>query len=505
MNSFLCRLSVPVLLCVNFAQGAQPALLWSDSFNQEAGTGPDSARWVHDLGGGGWGNNELQTYTDSRENSFIIEDSDATDGRALAIRAIRTPAGGYTSARIKTQGRYSVTYGRIEARIKVTRGKGIWPAFWMLGDSITSVGWPACGEIDIMEHLGHDPGRVYGTLHGPGYSGGAGLTSSTVLANGASLSDAYHVYAVDWTPTGFVWSLDGVPYFERKSTQIPAGARWVFDRPEFIILNLAVGGNWPGYPDASTVFPQTLLVDHVRVYGLPPAAPATIAAYSSQSGRIELSWSKPTATFDQAIVGYRLERAADPEFTRSTTTRDLGSATSYTDAVPATGGPFYYRVAALTAGGSSDPSPIAAVSPPAAAATGSQHRLINLATRATVGTGAGVTIAGFVISGDAPTPLLIRGIGPTLGSFGVDGALDDPVVTLVSSTGALLATNDNWSEQANAADLGLAGTRVGAFPLPSGSRDAALLATLNPGGYTVRLSGAAASTGVGLIEIYELR
>jgi len=504
VNSAAIRLACLLAVNCSLLSGAQPALLWSDNFFQEPGSAPDPSKWVYDLGAGGWGNNELQTYTNSRENSFVIDDPNAADGRALAIRAIRTPTGGYTSARLKTQGRYSVTYGRIEARIKVTRGRGIWPAFWMLGDSITSVGWPACGEIDIMEHLGHDPGRVYGTLHGPGYSGGSGLSASTTLPNGASLSDNYHVFAVDWTPTGFVWSLDGVPYAMRKASEIPNGARWVFDSPEFMILNLAVGGNWPGYPDASTVFPQTLLVDHVRVYGLAPEAPATLAAYSMEPGRVELSWTKSPATFGQAITGYRLERAADPGFTTDVTRRDLGAATSYTDAVPSSSGPLYYRIAAISAGGTSSASPAATVRPLATASSGSRHRLINLATRATVGTGDAVTIAGFVLTGDAPTQLLIRGVGPTLGSFGVNGVLGDPIVSLLNSEGGLLATNDNWSDQANAIELGTAGTRAGAFPMPAGSRDAALLATLAPGGYTVKLSGAADSTGVALIEIYEL-
>lgn len=248
---------------------ASPAPVWSDEFNQPVGSAPDSARWVHDLGAGGWGNNELQTYTAARENSFITADPDALDGRALAIRAVRSASGGYTSARLKTEGKFVVTHGRVEARMKLTRGRGVWPAFWMLGASKPKVGWPACGEIDIIEQLGHEPEKLYGTLHGPGYSGANGISGATRLSPGAVLSDAYHVYAVDWSPIKIAWSLDGLIYFTCTPSQLPTGSRWVFDAPAYLLLNLAVGGNWPGYPDATTTFPQTLFVDYVRVYGRP--------------------------------------------------------------------------------------------------------------------------------------------------------------------------------------------------------------------------------------------
>jgi hypothetical protein len=150
------------------------APLWQDEFNQPDGSAPDSRKWTYDLGANGWGNAELEDYTASRENSFITSDPDATDGKALVIRAVRDAAGRYTSARLKTQGIYSVTYGRIEARMKLPEGQGIWPAFWMLGANITKVGWPKCGEIDIMEAPGHEPHKLHGTLHGPGYSGNKG-------------------------------------------------------------------------------------------------------------------------------------------------------------------------------------------------------------------------------------------------------------------------------------------------------------------------------------------
>jgi len=243
--------------------------VWQDEFLQPVGSGPDPARWVHDLGAGGWGNQELQTYTDARENSCIIEDAAATGGRALVLRALRTPAGDYTSARLKTQGIFSLTHGRVEARLRLPQGQGIWPAFWMLGDGFGTVPWPACGEIDIMEVVGHQPGTLHGTLHGPGYSAAAGQGKSIALPAGASFADAYHVFAVDWRPGRVDWRLDGKVYHTLTPAELPAGTRWVFDdTPYFILMNLAVGGLWPGYPDDTTRFPQEYRVDYVRVHRL---------------------------------------------------------------------------------------------------------------------------------------------------------------------------------------------------------------------------------------------
>jgi len=246
------------------------APLWQDEFNQPAGTGPNPAFWTHDLGHNGWGNAELETYTDSRENSFIVDDPEATDGKALVLRAVRAADGQYTSARIKTQGKYATTHGRIEARMKLPRGQGIWPAFWMLGASITRIGWPACGEIDIMEVPGHEPGKLHSTIHGPGYSGKHGLTKSIVLPDGATFADRYHVFAVDWSPGRIEWSLDGRAYHTCTPASLPTDAKWVFDgAPFFLLFNLAVGGLWPGYPDATTKFPQELRIDYVRVFDHP--------------------------------------------------------------------------------------------------------------------------------------------------------------------------------------------------------------------------------------------
>lgn len=254
-----------LLLLPMISSASTPA--WQDEFNQPVGSGPDPAKWSYDLGDNGWGNKELQFYTDSRENSFIVADPDADDGRALVIKAVKTPAGGYTSARLKTQGKFTTGPARIEARLKLPKGQGIWPAFWMLGENIDQVPWPACGEIDIMEMIGHEPGRLYGTLHGPGYSGKHGITKFTDLPPGSIFNDGYHVFAVDWKKDRIDWLLDGKVYHTVTPATLPAGTKWVFDGPPFhLLLNLAVGGLWPKYPDETTVLPQEYRIDYIRVY-----------------------------------------------------------------------------------------------------------------------------------------------------------------------------------------------------------------------------------------------
>lgn len=251
------------ILVVGAAASAQlPAQkpAWSDEFDGPAGSAPESSKWVHDLGASGWGNAELQNYTSSRENSFL-------DGKGnLVIRAIKTGEKQYTSARLKTSGKYAVRFGRIEARMKLPYGQGIWPAFWMLGNQFPKQGWPDCGEIDIMEHIGKEPAIIYGTLHGPGYSGTAGMPGTYSSKDGKPFSDDFHVYGVDWREGEIRFLVDGNEYSRVRRQDIPAGRKWVFDEPFFLLLNLAVGGRWPGYPDATSSFPQELTVDWVRVF-----------------------------------------------------------------------------------------------------------------------------------------------------------------------------------------------------------------------------------------------
>jgi beta-glucanase (GH16 family) len=245
------------------AQVSRLQLVWSDEFSGVAGAAPDSSKWEYDVGSGKWGNQELESYTSERENS-------ALDGKGNLVISARMAKGKFTSARLKTAGKFEIHLGRIEARIRVPFGQGIWPAFWMLGGDVDEpgVGWPKCGEIDIMENIGREAGRVYGTVHGPGYSGAAGISGHVELPAGRRFADDFHIFAVDWTEDSLSFSVDGKEYQRVVKSDIPAGAKWVFDHPFFVLLNVAVGGRWPGMPDATTRFPQELVVDYVRVYGV---------------------------------------------------------------------------------------------------------------------------------------------------------------------------------------------------------------------------------------------
>jgi len=243
---------------------------FKDEFNGPAGSPPDAAKWTAEVGGSGWGNQELEYYTSSAENAYV-------DGvGSLVIKAIKLPPPltlscwygpcQYTSARLITKGKVDLKYGRFEARIKIPRGQGVWPAFWLLGNNIDTVGWPNCGEIDIMENIGREPSTVHGTVHGPGYSGANGIGAPYSLSNNSLFADNFHVFVLEWSQNEIHWYVDGVQYETVTRQNLPTGAAWVFDHPFFIILNFAVGGGWPGNPDNTTIFPQSMLVDYVRVY-----------------------------------------------------------------------------------------------------------------------------------------------------------------------------------------------------------------------------------------------
>src|ERR1700722_14484924 len=242
-------------------------LVWSDEFNGPNGSAVEASKWVYDTGGDGWGNKELEYYTSRPQNSY------QQDGN-LVIKVLQEKyscaygvASNYTSARLKTLGKFAQTCGRFEARIKIPRGQGIWPAFWMLGDDVEiAPGWPKSGEIDIMENIGKEPALVHGTIHGPGYSGEHGIGAPYSLASGKPFADDFHIYAVEWEPKAIRFYVDDQLYATRTPADLPPGTKWVYDHPFFLLLNVAVGGEWPGSPDASSVFPQEMLVDYVRAY-----------------------------------------------------------------------------------------------------------------------------------------------------------------------------------------------------------------------------------------------
>jgi beta-glucanase (GH16 family) len=243
---------------------------WTLTFREEydgpAGTGIDTSKWTPVNRGDGFGNNELQFYTPRSEN--VRMDGDGS----LIIEVLEENYMGrmYTSTRLESIGKFEQTYGRFEIRARLPFGQGIWPAFWLLGNDIGEVSWPQCGEIDIMEHVGRTPSTNYGSLHGPGYSGGNPLSQQYMLPGGARFADDFHEYAVEWERDVVRWYVDGNLYHTRTPDDVPQGGEWVYDHPFYMVLNVAVGGPFPGNPDDTTTFPQRLLVDYVRVYAREP-------------------------------------------------------------------------------------------------------------------------------------------------------------------------------------------------------------------------------------------
>lgn len=241
-------ISASTNIVVNVAQ----SLIWSDEF--DAPGAPNSSRWTYDLGNGsdGWGNQELQYYTNRAENVIV-------EGGLLKIKAIRENYNGstFTSARLKTQGKFDFKYGKVEVRAKVPAGVGTWAAAWALGSNITTAGWPACGELDIMEHLGREENKVYGTLHYPGHSGGNANGNTRIIQNATS---EFHIYSTEWTASSIKILVDGLLIHE-----VPNSSAIPFNHNFFLILNLAMGGNFGG-PVAASVNGGTLEVDYVRVY-----------------------------------------------------------------------------------------------------------------------------------------------------------------------------------------------------------------------------------------------
>ena len=233
-------------------------LVMQDEFNNDGAL--DNGLWNYDIGRGqdGWGNNELQYYTDRPEN-IVVEDG------VLKITAMQESFEGssYTSSRILTKGKFEQKYGRFEARMQLPWGQGMWPAFWLLGSNIDEVGWPNCGEIDIMENRGSEPTLISSALHGPGYSGGNPIFKSYNLED-SRFDNEFHIFGIEWGPDYVNFYVDDVLY--NQITPSDVTGTWVFDQSFFIIINLAVGGNFGGPPNADTVFPQTLLVDYIRVY-----------------------------------------------------------------------------------------------------------------------------------------------------------------------------------------------------------------------------------------------
>jgi beta-glucanase (GH16 family) len=261
------RRAITWLVCLAGCGGGAETPPWvlvaADEFEGPAGSSPDPSFWSFDVGGSGFGNGESQFYTDRPSNA-------AVDGNGnLVITARREVMGNraYTSARLTTRGKHDLTFGRVEALLQLPVGKGMWPAFWLLGANYRQAGWPNCGEIDVMENRGEQPEVVLGSLHGPGYSGGNAMMGLARAAADRTFVDGNHLYAIEWQPGLVRWSVDGAVYHEVRASRLPSGSRWVFDdHPFFINLNLAVGGHFGGEPDGTTVFPQELRAAYIRIY-----------------------------------------------------------------------------------------------------------------------------------------------------------------------------------------------------------------------------------------------
>jgi beta-glucanase (GH16 family) len=266
-SSLLILISFTLITCDKATVQTLPkrdwTLTWSEEFNDNLVASPDASKWSFNIGVGpnndGWGNQELQYYTDRLD---VV----STDGKGnLRIVAKKENLNGreFISGRIMSKGKFSQKYGKIEARIKTPSGPGIWPAFWMLGNNIDTVQWPNCGEIDIMEQKGTQPNTIFGSLHGPGYSGGNSKSGTYSLMNDRFDND-FHIYAVEWYEDRIDYFVDGYLYNRINKTDVPG--KWVFDQPFFIILNVAIGGNFVGFPNVNTAFPQTMQIDYVRAY-----------------------------------------------------------------------------------------------------------------------------------------------------------------------------------------------------------------------------------------------
>jgi len=282
-----------LLITTTFLNAQNYQLVWSDEFD---GTTINTANWTHETGGGGWGNNELEYYTNRSVNSYI-------ENGNLVIQALKESYGGrsYTSARMISKDKKYFTYGKIEARIKLPYGKGIWPAFWTLGQNIASVGWPTCGEIDIMELIGGgvNDKKVYGTAHWNS-NGHASYGGNYSLGTGI-FADAYHIFSITWDSKMIRWYVDGFNYVSIDIS--PAGLA-AFQKNHFILLNLAVGGNWPGSPDASTAFPQKMYVDYVRVYQDVPVNVDEGALTPAKEFHLDNNYPNPFNP--ETKIGYRI-------------------------------------------------------------------------------------------------------------------------------------------------------------------------------------------------------
>ena len=271
----------------------------SDGFDGPAGAPANPENWTYETGGWGWGNDELQYYTDSTDNAALDGDGNLVitareiDPAATDLECWYGPCE-YTSARLITEQKQEFEYGRIESRVQVPEGSGIWPAVWSLGTDFREVGWPQTGEIDVMEFVGRLPNEIFGTIHGPGYSGGQSFGG--IYDFGAPVPGDWHEFAAEWTPEQIVWSVDGIVYHQADPADV-APNEWVFDHPFSLLTNVAIGGNFGGALGDDLEFPQSLTVDYVRVYQAPDTAERFTASIVDRTA----GWHEVTIPFDAFV------------------------------------------------------------------------------------------------------------------------------------------------------------------------------------------------------------
>lgn len=273
-------------------------LVWSDEFDTPTSNNrPDPSKWTYEKGNSGFGNNELQNYTSREENVHYTTYKGVS---CLAITALNDNYNNvqYSSARIKTEGLFEIRYGRIEARLLLPYGPGLWPAFWMLGSDYSENPWPACGEIDIMENKGYQPNIVSSALHMPGRYSGNPVTKTFGFQDNRFDVD-FHVFAIEWDKEKIDFYVDDVLYNRVKAIDVTDG-EWVFDHPFFIILNVAVGGTFGGNPTSETVFPQTMYIDYVRAY---KKNEDTLVEVTPPSGDVEDPDANPDGSGDNPGSG----------------------------------------------------------------------------------------------------------------------------------------------------------------------------------------------------------
>lgn len=285
-------------------------LLWSEEFNNEGA--PDPAKWTYNTGGGGWGNNEVQTYTNTRNNSYV---SDGT----LKIHARKSQTGQWTSARLLTSGRASWKYGRFEIRAKLPGGRGTWPAIWMMPQNSVYGGWPRSGEIDIMEHVGYDMNKVHGTIHTESYNHNKGTQKGASIML-ADVTSRFYVYTLEWTESEMRWYVDNIHFYTFKNEN-NTYREWPFDQPFFLIMNIAIGGNWGGAQGIDPALTEAVMeVDYIRVYGSPYFKPVISGPDTVEpEGRLTLS----TPSVENVHYRWNLPEGVEPISDKNSNSIDI--------------------------------------------------------------------------------------------------------------------------------------------------------------------------------------